>query len=236
MAPLAPSFWKSKRAFQISVSKRLVRPRSASGLAGVAEELLEDMKQGHVVNELRRLVLVELLEVGEDVLLHVLDQRVVVPDLVEPLLEFLPVAVAVDDQVQLDVVAAGAQAQAADGEIGTAENGVFHAGVGDVVHLAVQQVGLPDGPDFHLPLDPIGALLGDALLLKPVRQFQAVGVDEEDLLLGLARVEPVDEGRLAEKEVEVVDAFQDLLERVVGVNREVGGDNGEAGTARGSCP
>ena len=53
--------------------------------------------------------------------------------------------------------------------------------VGDVIHLPVEQVRLLDGPDVHLSLDPVGALPGNALLLKFVGKFQAVGVDDEGL-------------------------------------------------------
>ena len=59
------------------------------------------------------MILVELLEVGEDILLDILDKRVRLPELVEPLLQFLPVAIAIDDEVELDVIVGGAQAEAA---------------------------------------------------------------------------------------------------------------------------
>ena len=206
------------------------------GLAGVAEELLEEVEERLVVDELRGVVLVELLEVVEDVLLHVLHESVVAPKLVEPLLEFLTVAVAVHDEVQLDVVAGMAEAETAHREVGTAENGVLHASGGDVIHLAVQEVGLLDGPDLHLALDPVGALPGDAFLLKFIGEFQAVGVDDERFFLGLAGVETVDEGRLAEEKIEMFDALECLLERVVGVDGEVGRYDGELGATLGFRP
>ena len=87
------------------------------------------MKEREIVDKLGRLVRVELAKVEQDVPLHVLDQLVVVPDFLEPLFELPAVAVAVNDQVQLDIVAARAEPQAADGEVGTAQNGVLHAGV-----------------------------------------------------------------------------------------------------------
>ena len=46
-------------------------------------------------------------------------------------------------------------------------------------------------------------------------------------LLRLARVEPIDEGWLAEKKIEVLDLVEAVLERVVSVDREVGGDDRE---------
>ena len=82
-----------------------------------------------------------------------------------------------------------------------------------------------DGLDVHLALYPVGALLGDAFLLELVGELQPIGIDDEGLLLGLAGIESVDEGRLTEQEIKVVDAVEALLERVVGVNGEVGGDN-----------
>ena len=101
-----------------------------------------------------------------------------------------------------------AEAETAHGEIGASEDGVLHPAGGDVIHLSVEQVGLLDGLDVHLCSYPVGALLGDALLLELVGELQAVGVDDERLLLGLARVEAVDEGRLAKEEIEVVDSVE----------------------------
>ena len=53
------------------------------------------MEEGLVVDELRRVIFVELLEVVQDVLLHVLHERFVAPEFSEPLFELLTVAVAV---------------------------------------------------------------------------------------------------------------------------------------------
>ena len=162
-------------------------------LAGIAEERLEDVEERLVVDEFRRVVLVELLEVFENVLLHVLHERIVAPKLIEPLLEFLPVAVAIDDEIQLDVVVAHAEPEAAHGEVGASENRVLHAGRGDVIHFPVEQIRLLDGLDVHLAVDPVGALFRDTLLLKLVGQFQPLRVDDERLLFCLAWIEPVDE-------------------------------------------
>lgn len=182
------------------------------------------------------MVFVELLEVVEDVLFHVLHESVVAPQLVEPLLEFPTVAVAVHDEIQLDVVAGMAEAETAHREVGTAENGLLHASGGDVIHLAVQEVGLLDGLDVHLAFDPVGALPGDAFLLKLVGELQTVGVDDERFFLGLAGVETVDEGRLAEEKIEMSNPLERLLERVVGVNGEVGRYDGEPGATLGLRP
>lgn len=61
-----------------------------------------------------------------------------------------------------------------------AEDGVFDAAGGDVVHLAVEQVGLFDGPDVHLGGDPFGARPGDAFLLEPAGDLQAIGIMTND--------------------------------------------------------
>ena len=44
-----------------------------------SQEILEDVEQGLVVDEFRGVVLVKLVEVTEDLILHVGDQRRVVP-------------------------------------------------------------------------------------------------------------------------------------------------------------
>ena len=87
------------------------------GFAGVVQELFKNVEEGLVVDELRRVVLVELLEVLQDLLFDILDQIGIAPQLVEPLLEFLAIAIAVNDEVQLDVIVAVAQAKAAHREI-----------------------------------------------------------------------------------------------------------------------
>ena len=69
------------------------------GLVCVAEEFLEDVEESLVVDKLWGVVLVELLEVAQNVLLDVGHKVVVTPKLIEPLLELLPVAVAIHDQV-----------------------------------------------------------------------------------------------------------------------------------------
>ncbi len=65
------------------------------------------------------MVYVELLKVTEDLLLDVLDQLGVIPDLLEPGLQISPITIAIDLQVQLDVVVLCAEAEPMDGKIGT---------------------------------------------------------------------------------------------------------------------
>lgn len=110
----------------------------------------------------------KLLEIIENVLLHVLHQILAAPKFSEPLFEFLTVPVAVHNEVQLDIVACTAKAETSDGEVGTAENGVLHPAGGDVIHFSVEEVGLLDGLDVHLALDPVRTLPGNPFLLKLV--------------------------------------------------------------------
>ena len=114
-----------------------------------------------------------------------------------------------------------------DGEIGTTNDGVLYASGGNVIHLSMKQVGLLDGLDVYLSLDPFGALPCDTFLLELVRKLQASSVNDEGLCLGLTRVEPMYKGRLAEEEVEVFDAVEFFLEGVVSIDGEVGRDDRE---------
>ena len=58
-----------------------------------------------------------------------------------------------------------------------------------MIHLAVEQLRVPDGADVHFLANPFGAIAGDALLLKPVGELQSVAFDNECFLLGLIRIE-----------------------------------------------
>ncbi len=187
------------------------------------------MEVGFVIDELGGVVLVELSKGLEDLIFDIADHFWVAPKFVEPLLEFLAVAVAVHDEVEFDIVAAAAQTEAADGEIGAAHDGILHCAVGHMVHFAVEKIGLADGLDVHLLADPFRALTGDALLLELIGEQEAVFGDEEVLGFGLGGVEAVDVGGVTEKEIQVVNAVEMFFQGVVGVDREVGGDDGEFG-------
>jgi hypothetical protein len=76
------------------------------GFAGIVQKLFKDVEEGLVIDELRRVVVVELPEILQDLLFDILDQIGMVPKLVEPLLEFLAVTIAINDEVQLDIVVA----------------------------------------------------------------------------------------------------------------------------------
>jgi hypothetical protein len=74
------------------------------------------VKQRLEVDELGRVIDVELLQVAQHLILDVGHQFVVGPDVVEPFLEFGAVTVTIDDQVELDVGRCR-QAKTAPGEV-----------------------------------------------------------------------------------------------------------------------
>jgi hypothetical protein len=168
------------------------------------------------------MVLVKLIEVLKDVRFHIRHQVRIAPEFIEPGFQIATVTGAVHLQVQFDVVVADSQPETADGEIGTAKNGFFHSAVGDVIHLAVEQLGVADGSDVHLLANPLGALAGDALLLQTVGQLKTACVEDERFLLRLLGVERIAEPRFAEQEVAVLDLVEVLLQGVIRVNGEIG--------------
>ena len=227
IAPLTPSRWNSKRACQIPVSTILMFWSSKSALFLIGEEIFKNVEERFVVDEFRRVILVKLVEVLQDFRFDVLNERRVVPQFIEPSFQVAPVAIAVHFQIEFDVVVARAEAEAAHGEIGTAKNGFLHAGIGDVIHLAVEKLGVTDGFDFHFLANPFGAIAGNALLLKAVGELQAIAIDDEGLFFGLVGIERGDETRLAEQEIQMLDLVEMLPQRVVGVDGEIGGDDRE---------
>jgi hypothetical protein len=62
-----------------------------------------------------------------------------------------------------------------------------------VIHLPVEEVGLRNGFDLHLLLNPCRALPSHAFLLELVGETQALSIDEEGFFLRLAGVEAADE-------------------------------------------
>ncbi|MEI6176868.1 MAG: hypothetical protein WCS43_08250 [Verrucomicrobiota bacterium] len=73
-------------------------------------------------------------------------------------------------------------------------------------------------------------------MLELVGEIQAVCINEEGFLLGFARIKSVDERRIAEEEIEMVNAVERVLEGVVGVNGEIGGNDGKLILSRSSAP
>ena len=152
-----------------SAIKQRCFPQFIIGLPGLAQELFKQVVERLVVDELGRMVDVKLLEMTQDVFLDVLYQLLIAPYLAEPLLEFGPVSVAVDEQVEFNVVMARlSKPESLHCEVGAAHDGVIHALVVDVVHFPVEQIALFDSFDRHFRPNPFGALPGDPLLLKLV--------------------------------------------------------------------
>ena len=117
------------------------------------------------------------------------------------------------------------KAEAAHSEIGTAEHRLLHAGIGDVIHLAVKKLGVPHGTDVHFLSHPFGTITRAALLLQAIGRVKAVAVGDERFLFGFFRVKRGDETRLAKKEIQMFNLVKVFTERIVGANREIGGDN-----------
>lgn len=176
----------------------------------VINERLEQVEKGFVVDELGGVVLVELLQIAKHVLRDIRYKAFVVPNLIEPRSQVAAVAIAVHLQVQFDVVIGGAETEAADREIGAADEGILQAVMADVVHLAMKEVGLSYGADRDLGSDPIGALAGHAFLFQAVGELQAIGIDQKDLLIRAVGVERVDKAGFAEEEVKMVDGCKML--------------------------
>ena len=185
------------------------------------------MEKGFEVNEFWRVVLVELVKILQNFLLHVLDEFRFIPEFIEPGFQVTAVACAVHLQIQFDVVVARAKAQSADCEIGTAQDGFLHAGISDVIHLAVQELCVPNGTDFHFLAYPVGTIAGDALLLQDVGELQTGAINDEGFLFRFVGVERCDETRLAKEEIEMLDLVELVLEGFVGVNCKVGGNDRE---------
>ena len=136
---------------------------------------------------------------------------------------------------RVDVVVVQAQAEPADGEVRAAQNGLLHRSIGDMVHLAVKQLGVAHRADVHSLADPLRAFPGDTFLLQFVGESKPDGVQNERLLLGLLRVQGAEEAWFAEEEIQMLNPVEGLLECVVGVNGEVGRNDGKAGTGPDLC-
>ena len=194
------------------------------------EPVLEDMEEGLVVDELRGVRPGEARKRGEHLLLGVASQALVVPQFVEPSKERLPVRFGANLQVDLDV-GRRAEAEPAKGEVGASdERGAGVIPPRQVVELAVKEIGLPHGPDVYLVLDPVGAGTGESLLHQCVAELDAAVFGQaEGLRLATFGVHRTDTSRLAVQKTHPSRAVQHLAQRLVGVNREVGGDNRKVG-------
>ena len=129
----------------------------AFALATLRQPILEYMKQGFVVNELRRVGPAQALQCCQNLLLGIPGEGFVLPQCVEPTAQRLPLFGSADLNVQLDV-RRSAQSQPTPGEVGAADDGRAAAiRMGDAVQLAVQKVALRNRADFDLLADPSGA-------------------------------------------------------------------------------
>lgn len=199
-------------------------------LPGGVQIRLKEVEEGLVVHELWSLIAVHLFEVEQHFLGDILHQFRVVPQLVEPRLQVDAVAVAVHNQVEFEVVAVLGQSQPTHGEVGAAEQSCCRSFPGQVVELAVQEVGLAHRADADLLPNPLGAVAGDGFLGEHLGELQSGSIHQKRLGFRAFRVEVLDKPRLAEEETQTPDARQFLLERVVRVNREEGRNDREVGT------
>lgn len=191
----------------------------------------EQLKERLVVDELRRLVGVNLKKVVEDLLLHTLDPRRVVPQLIEPPLEILPVAVVVHDQVEFDIIVGRSKAETAGGEIGAAEDSAPNFPAADVRHFAMQKSGFCNRANFDFFAYPCGAGAGEIALVEPAGERQTIVTQHVGGPIFLVWIDRLDERRFAEQETNLAELVQLRAQLVVGKNREVGRNEIEIGTS-----
>lgn len=195
----------------------------------IRQKVFKNVVEGFVIDELRRVILVKLGEILQHFGLHIFHERRVIPQFIEPNFQIAPVAIVIHLEIEFDVVVARTEAEAAHGKIGTAQNGLLHTAVGDVIHFAVEQLRLPDGTDGHFLPDPFSAIASHALLRQPIGQLQAIVLDLERLLVGFIRIERRDKPGFAEEKIQMLNLIEVFPECVVSVNRKIGGNDGKLG-------
>ena len=203
----------------------------------LVDPVLQGVKERLVVDELGRVVLAQALQRRQHFLFRISSEPLVVPEGVEPLNQPGPVGAVANLQVELDV-GVGAEAQAAPREVGAAHKCTGAAvGVLDMIHLAVQKVGLAHGAHVHLLLDPISARTGKRLLRQCAAQLQgAVASQAVGLVLSLRRVHRRRARRLAVEEAKAPESLQLGPQVAIGVDREVGRHGGERGVGPEAAP
>ena len=67
--------------------------------------------------------------------------------------------------------------------------------------------------------------LVDALLRQTVGKVKTVAVEDERFFLGFFRVKRGDKTRLAKEKIQMLNLVKVFTERIVGVNREIGGND-----------
>ena len=125
------------------------------------------MKQRFEVDKFRAVFNIELLKVAECLLFDIFNNScLIVPEVIKPLFELCAVTVAVDNHVEFDIPVA-TKAKTVDREIGASGNGFFNpVGLKDVVHFAVQEVGLDHRANFSFAAQPFGTLSCNVFLGK----------------------------------------------------------------------
>ena len=143
------------------------------------------------------------------------------PNLIKPSLQVRAITIAIHDQIKLDVGHRG-QSEATHREVRATHDGMFAMAVINVVHLAVQQVGLTHRADFDFLLDPGRTAASHFFLRKAISERQSFILYLEGLLVGPLRIERGDEFWLAKKESQAFNVFQFFCQRLECVDSEVG--------------
>lgn len=188
------------------------------------DEAPEEFVECLEVDELRRLVPEYLLKIVENALLYVFDARGVVPKFLEPAMQVDAVAVVRDDEVEFDVVVRRRESESAGGKVRAADDRGRHLATMDVRHLAVQESGARDGPDFDLVANPRSAGLCEVALVQATRQREPVVAQHAGSAVGFLRVDAVDERGLTEQQANTSELIEVGAQPVVGEDRKVGGD------------
>ena len=168
----------------------------------------EQFVQRLVIDGLWRIVAAQPFQGIQYLTFHILGKSVVLPQPVEPFLQFgdngRVIAGKVDFQIGL--VAAP---QSPFGEVGTAHNAGGAARRSGKVHLAVQKVGPADRTHGHRVLaGPLRALPGQGFLLQGMVRFQSLLDELKGLGLVPAGVKRFYRSRLAEQEARIAHAVQ----------------------------
>ena len=152
--------------------------------------IFKDVIQGLEVDKLRGVILVQLLQVIQHFGFHVLHQFFVIPKFFEPDFQFAFIPAIFDHQVEFHVVTfAPVQPQTTGGEVGTAHNGIFHAvGLGNVIHLPMQEARPLHRADFRFGCQPVRALARHPALFQPVCQAQLAIFNVVGFFIVLVRV------------------------------------------------
>ena len=110
----------------------------------IAQVPLKEMIKRLVVDEFRRVILIELIKVGQNFILNIHHLFFIIPKFIKPLFQVVDIPVVLHLEVKFYVSVPFTHAQATHGKVGAAENCLFYAVLVDVVHLPVQQVFLLD--------------------------------------------------------------------------------------------